>query len=116
MNSVKIVVTVPENEADDLREAIGRAGAGKIGNYGHCSFSSKGVGRFMPQTGANPTIGQLGLPEQVAEERIEVICETTIAKAVVKAIREAHSYEEPAIDIYPLIDEGSLDENIYNLQ
>jgi hypothetical protein len=116
MNLVKIVVTVPEHEADELRKAIGYAGAGKVGNYVHCSFSSKGTGRFMPQTGANPTIGQVGHLEQVEEERIEVICETTIAKAVVNAIREAHSYEEPAIDIYPLIDEGSLDEDIYNLQ
>ena len=116
MNLVKIVVTVPENEADALREAIGQAGAGKVGNYSHCSFSSKGTGRFMPQNGAKPAIGQVGRSEQVDEERIEVVCERVIAKTVVKAIRKAHSYEEPAIDIYPLIDEGQLDEDIHNLQ
>jgi len=108
MNLVKIVATVPESEADNLREAIGRAGAGKVGNYVHCSFSSRGTGRFMPQDGANPAIGQVGHLEQVKEERIEVICEITKAKDVVKAIRATHSYEEPAIDIYPLIDEGDL--------
>ena len=108
MNLVKIVVTVPENEADKLRMAIGRAGAGKVGNYIYCSFSSKGIGRFMPQKGANPAIGQVGSLEQVEEERIEVICERAIAKAVVEAIREAHSYEEPAIDVYSLIDEQEL--------
>lgn len=73
MNLVKIIVTVPESEADSLREVIGRAGAGKVGNYVHCSFSLKDTGRFMPQNGANPAIGQVGRLEQVEEERIEVI-------------------------------------------
>lgn len=102
MSNYKVVVTVPEDEADKLREAIGNAGGGKVGNYNHCSFSVKGTGRFLPVDGANPTIGQVGRVEEVAEERIEITCDSECVKAVVEAIRETHSYEEPAIDIYKL--------------
>ena len=102
MSKFKVVVTVPENEADELREAIGNAGGGKVGNYIHCSFSVKGTGRFLPVDGASPAIGRVGKPEEVAEERIEITCESESLQAVVAAIREAHSYEEPAIDVYKL--------------
>lgn len=102
MGKYKVIVTVPENEADKLREAIGSAGGGKVGNYTHCSFSVKGTGRFLPVDGAKPAIGQLGQLEEVAEERIEITCDGENVRAVVAAIREAHSYEEPAIDVYEL--------------
>lgn len=100
----KIVVTVPENEADKLREAIGNAGGGTVGNYTHCSFSVKGIGRFKPVDGANPAIGQVGQFEEVIEERIEITCDSGSVKAVMQAIRQTHSYEEPAIDVYELVD------------
>jgi len=100
--SFKVVVTVPEHEADKLRDAIGNAGGGKVGNYTHCSFSAKGTGRFKPVDGANPTIGEVGKLEQVVEERVEITCDESNLKAVVAAIRSAHSYEEPAIDVYEL--------------
>lgn len=102
MSNYKVVVTVPEDEADKLREAIGSAGGGKVGNYTHCSFSIKGTGRFLPVGGANPTVGQVGQLEEVTEERIEISCDSDSVKAVVAVIRAAHSYEEPAIDIYEL--------------
>ena len=102
MSSYKIAVTVPENDADQLREAIGNAGGGKVGNYTHCSFSVKGTGRFLPVDGAHPAIRQVGQLEQVAEERIEITCDSKNVKAVITAIRKAHSYEEPAIDVYEL--------------
>lgn len=102
MNSYKVVVTVPENEADKLREAIGNAGGSKVGNYTHCSFSVKGIGRFKPVDGASPAIGQVGRLEEVAEERIEISCDSESVKAVIAAIRATHSYEEPAIDVYKL--------------
>ena len=104
MSTYKVVVTVPEHEADHLRQAIGQAGGGTIGNYTHCSFSVKGTGRFLPIEGANPAVGQVGQPEEVAEERIEVTCNNQNVKAVIEAIREAHSYEEPVIDVYELVD------------
>jgi hypothetical protein len=101
---VKIVVTVPENDADQLRQAIGKAEGGTIGSYIHCSFSIKGVGRFLPTEGARPAIGSVGSPEQVEEERIEVTCHKDAIGKVVDAIRTHHPYEEPVIDVYPLLD------------
>lgn len=102
MSSYKIVVTVPEDEADKLRKTIGNAGGGRIGNYTNCSFSVKGIGRFLPGEGASPTIGQIGKPEEVIEERIEITCSGDNLKEIVAAIRETHSYEEPTIDVYEL--------------
>jgi hypothetical protein len=100
--NVKIVVFVPESHTDIVREAIGKAGAGKIGNYTHCSFSSKGVGRFKPEDGAHPAIGKVGKLESVQEERIEFVCDRNLVKDVVAAIKKVHPYEEIALDIYPL--------------
>ena len=100
---VKIVVYVPEIYADKVREAMGKAGVGKIGNYSFCSFSVKGIGRFKPEKGAHPTIGRVGKIELVREERIETICERKRLKAVVSAIKKTHPYEEPAFDVYSLI-------------
>lgn len=100
--NVKIVVFVPESHIDVVREAMGKAGAGKIGNYTFCSFSSKGMGRFKPEDGAHPAIGGVGKLESVQEERIEVACDRNILKDVITAIKKVHPYEEVALDIYPL--------------
>jgi hypothetical protein len=98
----KITVTVPVTHADAVRQAIGEAGGGKVGNYSFCSFSVRGVGRFLPGDGARPAIGEVGKREEVEEERIEVNCEDPLVADVVAAICRVHPYEEPAIDIYPL--------------
>jgi hypothetical protein len=108
MKQVKIVVFVPKSHTDIVRKAMGDAGAGKIGNYSHCSYSVDGVGRFLPLEGANPTIGEVGKPEEVQEERIECICDQGKAKDVISAMRKAHPYEEVAFDIYPLLSEDEL--------
>lgn len=100
MKRYKIVVYVPENYGDKLRQAMGNAGAGKIGNYSHCTFTLKGTGRFKPEEGANPTIGSVGKLEEVKEDRIETICEEDKLHAVLKSIKDAHPYEEPATDVY----------------
>ena len=100
---VKIVVFAPETHADAVREAMGKAGAGKMGNYSFCSFSAKGIGRFKPEKGAHPTVGKVGRIESVSEERIETICERKRLGVVVSAIKKAHPYEEPAFDVYSLI-------------
>lgn len=96
----KIVVYAPDSHADALREAMAQAGAGKIGNYSHCTFTIKGIGRFRPETGAHPTIGSVGKLEEVMEERIETVCPPEKLQAVLQAIREVHPYEEPATDVY----------------
>lgn len=105
-SKVKIVVFVPESQAEAIRQAMGRAGAGKIGNYTHCSFSSKGTGRFKPENEARPTIGQVGKLESVEEERIEIVCERDLLPRVVAAIKKVHPYEEVALDVYSLEDIG----------
>lgn len=99
---VKIVVFVPETHTDMVRKAMGDAGAGIIGNYSHCTFSSKGIGRFKPELGADPHIGEVGKFEEVVEERIETICPREKLKEVIKAIKEVHPYDEVALDVYPL--------------
>lgn len=99
---VKIVTFVPLANADAVRDAIGNAGGGKMGNYSHCSFSTKGQDRFKPLEGANPHIGAVGKYETVEEERIEFVCESGLVKNVIEAIKKVHPYEEVPIDIYPM--------------
>lgn len=102
--NVKIVVFVPETHANIVREAMGSAGAGKIGNYSFCSFSIKGIGRFKPEEGANPYFGKIGKSEKVTEERIEMICPRRKIKAVISEMKRVHPYEEIAFDVYSLED------------
>lgn len=103
MKKFKIVVYTPTSHGDLLREAMGNAGAGKIGNYSFCTFSVVGKGRFKPEEGAHPTIGEVGSLAAVEEERIETVCEEDKLEAVLQAIKSAHPYEEPATDVYPLV-------------
>lgn len=104
----KIVTFVPVKDAEKVRIAMGDAGAGDWGKYHHASFSTRGVGRFIPLEGAHPAIGQVGKPEAVEEERIEVICQKEKLKDVVAAIKKTHPYEEVPIEIYQLVDEEDL--------
>jgi hypothetical protein len=92
-----LVFYVPATHTDLVLEAIGDAGAGRIGNYSHCSFTSRGTGRFTPQDGANPYQGRVGIPEEAAEDRVECVVERQLLEAVVVALRAAHPYEEPAL-------------------
>ena len=101
---VKIVTTAPSENADDIRQALGAAGAGVIGEYSVCSFSVIGKGYFTPSMNTKPYIGEPGRPEVVSEERIEVTCNRQDAQSVIAALKSAHPYEEPICDIYPLLD------------
>lgn len=100
--NVKIVVFVPLTHSNIVRQALGEAGAGKIGNYDFCSFSSRGTGRFRGNEKANPSIGEAGKYEAVEEERIEAIVPREILKEVIEKVRSVHPYEEVAFDVYPL--------------
>jgi hypothetical protein len=102
MKRYKIVMYVPASHADRLREAVGKAGAGKIGNYAFCTFTTSGTGRFTPLEGADPAIGEVGKLEAVPEERIETVCSEDKLQDVLRAIKEVHPYEEPATDVYPI--------------
>lgn len=102
----KLVVYVPETHAYAVREAIGNAGAGHIGNYSHCTFNSRGIGTFLPGEGATPFIGEKGTLEEVEEVRIETIFPASLQKKVIAAMLKAHPYEEVAYDVYPLENKG----------
>ncbi|MBS4209089.1 Nif3-like dinuclear metal center hexameric protein [Bacillus sp. FJAT-50079] len=98
----KLVVYVPEANAKDILQALGEAGAGAIGEYSHCSFTTNGVGRFLPGENTNPHIGKAGKLEEVSEVKIETIYPDHLERKVVAAILKAHPYEEPAYDLYSL--------------
>lgn len=98
---VKIQIATPVDHTPAMREAIGKAGAGEQGNYSYCSSSWRSVGRFLPLAGAHPAIGKVGEMEEVEEEIIQVICHKDKVADVIRAIKETHPYEEPAIDILP---------------
>lgn len=106
VNKVKIIVTIPVENLDDVRNAICEAGAGIIGNYTDCSITTKCIGTFKPIEGANPYIGEKNKLEFVQEEKLEVRCSIDKVKEVISKLREVHPYEEPGIDIIPLIDES----------
>ncbi|MBT2523664.1 hypothetical protein [Arthrobacter sp. ISL-28] len=97
-----LVVYVPDSHADALLAAIGDAGAGHLGDYSHCSFTSHGTGRFTPLSGSRPFIGSEGTPEQVPEVRIECVVADDLLDGVVQALRAAHPYEEPAFMSWPV--------------
>ena len=106
INRVKIIVTIPPKNVEEVRNAICEVGAGIIGNYTHCSMSCKCIGTFKPTNDANPYIGEKNNLEFVEEEKLEVMCDIKKVKDVVSTLRKVHPYEEPAIDIIPLIDES----------
>ncbi len=105
---VKISVHVPLENADEIRKVIGNTGAGVVGEYSFCSFTTTGVGRSKPSNTANPYIGTAGHIEEIQEENIEVICDRSIAKLVIENIKKAHPYEEPAIEIVQIVEESEL--------
>lgn len=100
--NVKLVVFVPLSHCDIIRQALGEAGAGKIGNYDFCSFSTRGTGRFIGNSSTTPTIGKSQTYEFAEEEKIEVVVSREILKEVIIKMQQVHPYEEVAFDIYPL--------------
>lgn len=99
---LKLVTFVPESHAEIVREALFTAGCGHIGNYDSCSYSTKGEGTFRAGEGTNPFCGKVGELHREAEVRIETILPSYKKSAAVKALINAHPYEEPAFDLYPL--------------
>ncbi len=106
-----LIVYTPLSHADAVRTALSTTGAGQIGNYDSCSFSSRGVGRYRPLEGSNPAIGSVGTIEEVEEERIEVVVTEEDLHAALRAAKEAHPYEEPAIHVVPMMDYKKILEN-----
>ena len=105
--NVKLAIFVPESDLAKVSDAIFAAGAGVIGQYSECSFRSMGAGTFHGSDASRPAVGQKGRREEVAEWRLEVVCPEAKLETVTRALRSAHSYEEPAYDIYPLAQDPS---------
>lgn len=104
----KLVVFTPISHAEEIRKVLGGIGAGFIGNYSHCSFSTDGTGRFLPGENTNPHIGQQGQLEVVDEVRIETIVPEHLLKRAITAMIKAHPYEEVAYDVYPVENKGEV--------
>src|SRR5262245_16890068 len=98
----KLVVFVPDSDLGKVSDALFGAGAGVIGQYNECSFRLAGKGTFFATDTTNPTVGQKGRREDVDEWRLEVVVPERLVAPVVAAMRKAHSYEEPAFDVYTL--------------
>jgi dinuclear metal center YbgI/SA1388 family protein len=99
----KIVTFIPTGPViTGVHEAMSAAGAGRIGDYSHCSFATAGTGQFKPLEGAHPTIGAVGKLERVAETKLEMVLPRGRRDAVVAALRATHPYEEPAFDVFEL--------------
>jgi hypothetical protein len=99
----KLVVFVPREALDAVRNALFEAGAGRIGDYEHCSWYTQGTGTFVGGEGTRPAHGEAGREQRVAELRLETVFPEERQEEVVAALRRAHPYEEPAFDIYALL-------------
>jgi hypothetical protein len=98
----KLIVFVPREALDDVRDALFAAGAGRIGDYEHCSWYTQGTGTFLGSEGTSPNVGEAGREQRVAELRLETVFPAERQDEVLAALRGAHPYEEPAFDVYEL--------------
>jgi len=98
----KLCFTVPVANVEAVKAAVFAAGAGRVGLYDSCAWQVLGEGQFRPLAGSQPHIGQQGEVEKVAEYRVEMVCTAEHLSAALKALRAAHPYEEPAIDVWRL--------------
>ena len=103
MPNVKLVWFVPADALDATRNAVFDAGAGRIGDYERCSWYTVGTGTFLGGTGTDPSVGEAGREERVLELRLETVFPAELHDDVIAALRQAHPYEEPAFDVYPLV-------------
>ena len=102
---LKICFFVPQTHVDQVKNAMFEAGAGKIGNYDCCSWQTLGMGQFRPLDGAEPFLGSENDLETVMEYKVEMVCAETVIEAVIREMKAAHPYEEPAFEIYALLND-----------
>jgi len=100
---LQIIFYVPEEDAKKVKLAMFEAGGGRVGNYSHCSFESKGLGQFLPLKGAKPSIGEVGQVEQVVELKVEMVCKEELIHNVILAMKKAHPYETPAYSVIQML-------------
>jgi len=100
----KLIVFVPATALDTVRDAVFAAGAGRIGGYERCSWYTEGTGTFLAGEETSPAIGRRGVEERVPELRLETVFPAERHDDVVAALRAAHPYEEPAFDVYEVVE------------
>lgn len=105
--TAKLTTFVPHDRTDAIVAALSDAGAGVIGAYDRCSFRVAGTGTFRPSAIADPAVGERHVVNEVAEDRVEVVVDRTAVPRVLEALRAAHPYEEVAVDVVALVDEGA---------
>ncbi len=103
----KLVVFVPTAYAKSVKQALAKSGAGEIGNYRGCSYSMDGIGAYEATVDAHPFVGEIGALHEERETRIEVILPKQLLSQTLKAMMDAHPYEEPAYDIIPLLNDDA---------
>ncbi len=101
--SRKLIVFVPPEALDTVRDALFAAGAGRIGRYERCSWYTEGTGTFLGGEETSPALGERGREERVRELRLETVYPPELHEQVITALRRAHPYEEPAFDVYELL-------------
>ncbi|MBS0192033.1 MAG: Nif3-like dinuclear metal center hexameric protein [Phycisphaerales bacterium] len=102
---VKIVTFVPREDLDKVRNALASAGAGIIGNYSVCSFSTDGVGTFLGDAASSPRKGGKGKLEEIREVRLEMVCSKAALALAIETLRGFHPYETAPIDVHELMDQ-----------
>lgn len=95
----KLCCYIPESHIEPVKKALFDAGAGRIGDYEYCAWQVLGQGQFRPLKGSRPFVGNQNTLEFVPEYRVEMVCDDAVITDVVKALRQAHPYEEPAFDV-----------------
>lgn len=100
----KITCYIPVNHVEQVKSAMFAAGAGRIGDYDSCAWQVLGVGQFRPLAGAKPFLGDVGVVEQVAEFKVEMVCTATAVRSTIAALKDSHPYQEPAYEVVKLLD------------
>ena len=106
----KLCFYVPESHVEAVKTAVFNAGAGRQGAYQHCCWQTLGQGQFMPLEGSQPFIGEANNVAVVAEYKVEILCDKAVVMAAVKALKQAHPYEEPAFDVLSLVDSQAFED------
>ena len=96
----KLCYFVPETHLEKTKRALFEIGAGKIGDYDSCAWQCAGQGQFRPLEGSDPFLGEKGALEVVEEYKVELVCEDDLVGEALKALKQAHPYEEPAYEVY----------------
>lgn len=98
----KICYFVPVSHLTETKQALFDAGAGRIGDYDSCAWQVLGAGQFRPLVGSQPFLGEPGQLEQIEEYKVELVCDDGLIEEAIKALKQAHPYEEPAYEVYKL--------------